>query len=152
MLRGKEGYDTHIAEMREQEGPASATRMGSKKPTFMGFVVPEKPRPPADDGEFVVYHMQAVIHDSFQECCMSGCAICVYDLYDEAVKDYNTQVSTIRRSLEALQVPKEQWPSSLRTKRGSGKDTVPKKSITLSAFEELERRLKEKHGSRAEGQ
>ena len=90
-------------------------------------------------------------HDTVPECCMSGCAICVYDLYDEAVKDYNTQVSTIRKSLEALRVPEEQWPSSLRTKRGSGKDTGPKKSVTLSAFEELERRLQEKHESHAEG-
>ncbi|TEB32782.1 hypothetical protein FA13DRAFT_1837911 [Coprinellus micaceus] len=95
---------------------------------FKGFIIPKKPNPPADD-----------------ECCMSGCAICVYDLYEDSLESYYEGVQAIQSKLRALGVPDPEWPESIRPKysgnsteasgRGSGKSQV------LSAFEELERKL-----------
>lgn len=52
-LRGKEGYDKRIADLKEEGSPAThaTTSTVAEKQTFMGFVIPEKPKPPADDGE-----------------------------------------------------------------------------------------------------
>ncbi|KAJ7592197.1 hypothetical protein C8J56DRAFT_521942 [Mycena floridula] len=30
-----------------------------------------------------------------EECCMSNCAVCVYDLYDEAMVSYNASIGVI---------------------------------------------------------
>ncbi|KAH8101873.1 oxidoreductase-like protein [Cristinia sonorae] len=127
-LRGKEGYDQRIADLKEEGSSLSSSGQTAsvKKNTFMGFVIPEKPKPPADD-----------------ECCMSGCAVCVYDLYDEALHDYNDKLSSLRTSLQVLNIPEFQWPLAVRT-APVDKVTDSKKSPTLSAFEELELRLKQK--------
>ena len=72
---------------------------------------------------------------------MSGCAICVHDLYQEALSDYQASTSSLRDSLRKLHISEDQWPLSIRTE-------APKelaKNIRLSASEELERKLKEKH-------
>ncbi|TCD68397.1 hypothetical protein EIP91_010906 [Steccherinum ochraceum] len=128
-LRGKEGYDLRIAELKDEGGLETHTSAPStsNKKMFMGFVIPEKPRPPADD-----------------ECCMSGCAICVYDLYEEALTDYNDKVSSLRTSLQVLHVPEDEWPESIKPSRASSPSA---RNTILSAFEELEQRLKQKHES-----
>ena len=71
----------------------------------------------------------------------------MYDLYEEAVKDYDEKLSSLRASLRSLDIPEDEWPSHLQTSRN--KVSQPKKSVTLSAFEELERRLKEKQEGHA---
>jgi len=98
--------------------------------TFMGFVVPEEPKEPSDE-----------------ECCMSGCAVCVYDLYDEARTDYKKSVESLRSSLRLLNVPEDTWPQNIQT--APRKLTERKKSVTMSAFEELEMRLKQKQEQQA---
>lgn len=80
---------------------------------------------------------------------MSGCAVCVYDLYDEALTDYTDKVSALHTSLRVLHVPEDTWPSSIRPSRSQS--TQPKKSAALSAFEELELRLKQKSEVRPSG-
>ncbi|KIJ91882.1 hypothetical protein K443DRAFT_685677 [Laccaria amethystina LaAM-08-1] len=30
------------------------------------------------------------------ECCMSGCAVCVYDLYEESLASYEDSITTLR--------------------------------------------------------
>ncbi|GAA6023791.1 hypothetical protein JCM10207_001196 [Rhodosporidiobolus poonsookiae] len=87
--------------------PASAAAAGDaaageKKRTFLGVEVPVKPEPPAEG-----------------ECCMSGCAHCVYDLHLEDLEHYHSLVASTRRAglkkLAALP-PEEQgrarggWP------------------------------------------
>ena len=78
---------------------------------------------------------------------MSGCAVCVYDLYDEARQDYMQAMDKLRTELTKLGVPRSQWPADVQ---GDGQDSDPtpaprpSQSVTLSAFEQLELALKAK--------
>lgn len=75
---------------------------------------------------------------------MSGCAICVHDLYGEALEEYKKAVDTLRTSLKVLHIPEDQWPEELRTTRAQPKR---EQNVAFSAFDELERRLKEKRAA-----
>ncbi|KAG1763298.1 oxidoreductase-like protein [Suillus occidentalis] len=66
--------------------------------TIAGLVIPEEPIPPSDE-----------------ECCMSGCAICVYDLYEESLEAYKESIAALRSSLSALTIPDSEWPDRIRT-------------------------------------
>ena len=77
---------------------------------------------------------------------MSGCSVCVYDLYEESVEAYKQSLSTIRASLDKLNIPESQWPPDIqRGPPSNASENTPKKSVVLSAFEEMEQRLREKH-------
>lgn len=76
---------------------------------------------------------------------MSGCAVCVYDLYQESLDAYKTAVGSIRASLTSMGVPVEQWPENIRV--DLERKTTP--SIILSAFEEMERELKARRKAEA---
>ncbi|KAK0504644.1 hypothetical protein EDD18DRAFT_307335 [Armillaria luteobubalina] len=100
-----------------------------KQNMFRGLVVPELPRAPESD-----------------ECCMSGCAVCVYDLYEESMAAYKKNVAVLRNTLVSMGVPEYEWPTSIM----SPTENVERKSnVTLSVFEEMERALKEKQKSSA---
>ncbi len=73
---------------------------------------------------------------------MSGCAVCVYDLYDEARKDYIQALNKLRSNLDELNIPESEWPADIRPDRQGG--PVAKPNVTLSAFEQLEQALKAK--------
>ena len=81
---------------------------------------------------------------------MSGCAICVYDLYQDAMNTYNRSLESLRISFSNLQIPEYEWPISVRDLKGTdkgGRRVV--RDVSLSAFEELENSLREqreKHG------
>jgi hypothetical protein len=78
---------------------------------------------------------------------MSGCAICVHDIYQESLDEYNYSVAAVRANLDAMKVPVEEWPETIRP--GSEKRTSSQASgVSLSAFEEVERAL----GARREAQ
>ncbi|KZT10222.1 uncharacterized protein LAESUDRAFT_711477 [Laetiporus sulphureus 93-53] len=98
---------------------------------FDGFVVPDKPSEPEAD-----------------ECCMSGCAICVYDLYAAALEDYKLAMEALRTTLMARKIPEKEWPEDVRAAgpRNENKRAKqdPLRDITLNAFEALERSLREK--------
>ncbi|OCH93917.1 hypothetical protein OBBRIDRAFT_789784 [Obba rivulosa] len=163
-LRGKEAYNQRVEEAEKDAQIARAderaservadlggdpTRTGGGQPslspeaiarlesrvdergarrTFMGFTIPEEPKPPEPD-----------------ECCMSGCAICVYDLYNESLDSYNRALASIRGALAARHVPESTWPPELRTSPAAAEKPVPKPDVARSAFEELEARLRKKH-------
>jgi len=96
---------------------------------FHGLEVPQEPREPASD-----------------ECCMSGCAVCVYDLYDESMDAYLDAVQAFSSSLTSLNIPKSEWPPSIQSSSSplpSGSDKQ-RKDVVMSAFEELERALRAK--------
>lgn len=128
--------------------------------TFRGFVIPEKPKPPADDGAYLSYgilysHVELRLSPG-AECCMSGCAICVYDLYEDSLQSYEDSISTVRSNLQAIGVPEGEWPVSIRPGGSAGTNSegassrsgeLERKSQVLSAFEELERSLKAKHAN-----
>ncbi|KZV68333.1 hypothetical protein PENSPDRAFT_582524 [Peniophora sp. CONT] len=99
--------------------------------TFHGLIIPDKPSEPEAD-----------------ECCMSGCAVCVYDLYDESLQSYKESLQSIRASLTKMNVPESDWPADIRTVSAPSKP-AREKSVTLSAFEEMERQLAEKRTQKA---
>ena len=76
---------------------------------------------------------------------MSGCAICVQDLYAEALDEYKAAVDSLRSSLALMDVPEDQWPANIRTRGSAPAAVVPKpQNAALSAFEQLERQLLER--------
>jgi hypothetical protein len=109
----------------------SSSHHGAQNPpnTIAGFVIPEEPIPPSDE-----------------ECCMSGCAICVYDLYEESLEAYKESIVALRLSLSALSIPDSEWPDRIRTNTPTAKK---RQEVILDAFEEMERQLKEKKERRA---
>jgi hypothetical protein len=80
---------------------------------------------------------------------MSGCAVCVYDLYEESLEAFEEAVEVLRKNLVAMNMHEHEWPEHIQTKRKGGSNTPPAKSgnVVMSAFEEMERRLKEKHAA-----
>ena len=71
---------------------------------------------------------------------MSGCAVCVYDLYDEALSSYKQSMHTLRASLRAMNVPESEWPQSVS---GAAKHQSAQNAY-LDAFQQLEKSLKAK--------
>jgi len=77
---------------------------------------------------------------------MSGCAICVYDLYEESLEAYKKAVADLRMKLTSMNISEDQWPNNIQSHKKSGPNTqaVDPASVVRSAFEEMERILKEK--------
>ncbi|KAL0564730.1 hypothetical protein V5O48_017308 [Marasmius crinis-equi] len=127
-LRGKTALESQKEEFERSTlaGPATTASSTTNVQTFRGIVVPMKPREPASD-----------------ECCMSGCAVCVYDLYEESLTAYKDSVAKVKATLTSMGVPEQEWPGTLR-EAGNGNRTTRKADVTLSAFEEMERRLEAK--------
>ncbi|KIM33772.1 hypothetical protein M408DRAFT_18787 [Serendipita vermifera MAFF 305830] len=69
-----------------------------KPRTFKGVSIPIKPPPPASD-----------------ECCMSSCTVCVYDLYATALEEYDEGLAHARSELSARSIPVDEWPSDVLT-------------------------------------
>lgn len=78
---------------------------------------------------------------SLEECCMSGCAICVHDLYAESLEAYDQAVSTLHESLKAKGIDESTWPVQIRDSKP--KAPTPKEKV-LSAFERFELELARK--------
>ncbi|CCM01187.1 uncharacterized protein FIBRA_03235 [Fibroporia radiculosa] len=140
-LRGKEAFGAHRGALMEQRDSAVSQARGivDKKKhgprMFRGLVLPEEPKEPQSD-----------------ECCMSGCAICVYDLYTAAREDYTHAVDALRVALDAKGVSEEEWPADIqRTKKKSMKPQSSR-DVSMNTFEALERALREKRESTGMGQ
>ncbi|KAI0305335.1 hypothetical protein B0F90DRAFT_1703582 [Multifurca ochricompacta] len=112
--------------------PLSTPPQQSIVTTFKGFVIPEAPKPPGPD-----------------ECCMSGCVVCVHDSYQESLDTYNLSVASVRASLTAMKIPVGQWPKSIRPNLERG-TPLPTPNISLSAFEDMERSLKARREASAQ--
>jgi hypothetical protein len=125
----------------------SSSHHGAQNPpnTIAGFVIPEEPIPPSDEGKFSI-KAKFPVSNIRQECCMSGCAICVYDLYEESLEAYKESIVALRLSLSALSIPDSEWPDRIRTNTPTAKK---RQEVILDAFEEMERQLKEKKERRA---
>lgn len=50
------------------------------------------------------------------ECCMSSCTVCVYDLYAQALEDYDEGLSKAREQLMAKGISPNEWPIEVLTK------------------------------------
>jgi len=74
---------------------------------------------------------------------MSGCAICVHDLYLDALAAYHESVSSLRSSLSALDIPESEWPSNIQTSGVKSKQER-KSDVSMDVFLALEKSLREK--------
>jgi len=79
---------------------------------------------------------------------MSGCAICVHDLYLDALAAYHESVSSLRSSLSGLDIPESEWPSNIRTSGVESKEER-KFNVNMDVFLALERSLREKKAADA---
>jgi len=80
---------------------------------------------------------------------MSGCAVCIYDLYQESIDDYNSSVAAVRASLTSMNVPVEEWPESIGPESEKRKP-LPASRISMNAFQEMERSLKARREAQAQ--
>ena len=71
---------------------------------------------------------------------MSGCAICVYDLYQESMDQYRESIENIRYALTSQGVPESEWPQILLSGQ-TNSDLIKASHASESAFEALERAL-----------
>ena len=78
---------------------------------------------------------------------MSGCAVCVYDLYDEARNDYIHALDKIRIGLKEMDIPQSEWPPDIRLEGETSSLAPSKPNVALSAFEQFEMALKAKKES-----
>ncbi|KAI0037235.1 oxidoreductase-like protein, partial [Vararia minispora EC-137] len=128
-----EGYlaQTHTANVSISSESGRLSSEAKLAQTFHGLIIPDKPVEPAPD-----------------ECCMSGCAVCIYDLYEESMESYRRALDRVRSSLVGMNIPSSTWPTEIRlpgfgTASEKGQPSS-QKGIVLDAFEEMERRLQEK--------
>ncbi|KAJ7054280.1 hypothetical protein C8F01DRAFT_995622 [Mycena amicta] len=131
-LRGKAAQQRDKSILSPDPLPMEVGRAGRMPVYFRGLEVPQEPNAPASD-----------------ECCMSGCAVCVYDLYEESLAAYRDAVATFRGTLLASGVPHSEWPAGTHPDGGAGEQspatTVTGRSVIRDAFEELERALAQKN-------
>lgn len=94
-LRGRNAIMKQISEISQDSEDVSKVRSpplssfssygAQNTPDIIaGFVIPEEPIPPSDEGKSST-EAKFPASNIRQECCMSGCAICVYDLYEESL-------------------------------------------------------------------
>jgi hypothetical protein len=74
---------------------------------------------------------------------MSGCAVCIYDLYEESLAAYKAEVNVLRKSLSSMKIPESEWPAHIRHDAVLSTETQRKETI-ISAFEEMELTLASK--------
>jgi len=75
---------------------------------------------------------------------MSGCAVCVYDLYEELLAAYNTEVEALRKALTDMKIPASEWPAHIQLNHRSNvlvNTEAKRKETMLNAFEEMEQAL-----------
>ncbi|TKY85964.1 hypothetical protein EX895_004789 [Sporisorium graminicola] len=141
--------------------PSSAPVDGSQPSigptTIRGIVIPLKPPPPGPE-----------------ECCMSGCAHCAYDIYAEDLEDFHSRLSAVRTQLAQLSPPvtQEEWRADLLGNYPSEGESAERGIVgseeemreraqrevdrvisdldpTMKAFLEMERKLKKSEREKA---
>ncbi|KAG0369546.1 oxidoreductase-like protein [Gamsiella multidivaricata] len=101
----------------------------SAEPTlYHGFSIPVKPMPPGAE-----------------DCCMSGCAHCIYDVYEEDRQEYKQKLTRVLGEIEKAGLPP---PPSVAADKAAGdiigleEEKDADMDPGMKAFLELERKLK----------
>ncbi|KAF9362120.1 hypothetical protein BGX26_000008 [Mortierella sp. AD094] len=95
---------------------------------YHGFSIPVKPTPPGSE-----------------DCCMSGCAHCIYDIYEEDRQEYKLKLAKVLKEIEKAGFPP---PPNIATGSAAGDkgdnsvDSDDDMDPSMKAFLELERKLK----------
>ncbi|SCZ97561.1 BZ3500_MvSof-1268-A1-R1_Chr4-3g07249 [Microbotryum saponariae] len=159
LLDGKERIkpDQLILPVLREGFDSGNKRKNQKDRTFLGVRIPTKPEPPGPE-----------------DCCQSGCAICVYDSYLSSIEEYHDALSSTLEELrnkiqqQSLRVEAKDWPAELGpfdafVKRGASQTVQGAKERaedelkrvkssldpSLRAFLEMEARLKAKQNAEA---
>ncbi|KAG0270975.1 hypothetical protein BGZ95_001296 [Linnemannia exigua] len=115
-------------------GTGSTLSAASAESTnYHGFAIPVKPSPPGAE-----------------DCCMSGCAHCIYDIYEEDRQEYKTKLAETLDEIAKAGLPP---PPNINTKAAGGDgasasgaqsthDEDDDMDPGMKAFLELERKLK----------
>ncbi|KAG0046499.1 hypothetical protein BGZ83_008334 [Gryganskiella cystojenkinii] len=110
---------------------SSLSRSSPESTPYHGFSIPIKPSPPGAE-----------------DCCMSGCAHCIYDIYEEDRQEYKRKLAEVLAQIENAGLPP---PPNLKTAASSTKpgETASTKDEDdsdmdpgMKAFLALERKLK----------
>uniref|UniRef100_V5EUY1 ABC1 atypical kinase-like domain-containing protein n=2 Tax=Kalmanozyma brasiliensis (strain GHG001) TaxID=1365824 RepID=V5EUY1_KALBG len=143
------------AEVSPPPTSASAEQPSMGPTLIRGIVIPLKPPPPGPE-----------------ECCMSGCAHCAYDIYAEDLEDFHSRLSSVRTQLTQLHPPvsKDEWRTDLLGDypiAGGNAETDKERKEraqqevdrvigdldpTMKAFLEMERKLKRQERDKAQVQ
>ncbi|KAF9942907.1 hypothetical protein BGZ67_009365 [Mortierella alpina] len=107
--------------------PSSLSKPADESIPYHGFAIPVKPTPPGSE-----------------DCCMSGCAHCIYDIYEEDRQEYKRKLAMVLQDIEKAGLPP---PPNIASKRSStdgsaAKDDDDDMDPGMKAFLELERKLK----------
>ncbi|KAG0091407.1 hypothetical protein BGZ92_000740 [Podila epicladia] len=105
---------------------SSFSRASQKGINYHGFKIPVKPTPPGAE-----------------DCCMSGCAHCVYDIYEEDRHEYKEALAKILDNIKKAGLPPPP-PDIVPASGAQGGDAKDDDDMDpgMKAFLELERKLK----------
>jgi hypothetical protein len=81
---------------------------------------------------------------------MSGCAVCVYDLYEDSLLTYRASLASLRTQLESMGVARSEWPSRIKSLPNPQAAQRPS-NTSLDAFEAMEKALRAKQQGRVGG-
>ncbi|KAK3811188.1 MAG: oxidoreductase-like protein [Benniella sp.] len=110
--------------------PSSLSQPTAQSTPYHGFLIPVKPTPPGAE-----------------DCCMSGCAHCIYDIYEEDRQEYKQKLAKVLEEIEKAGLPP---PPNVSTGSDGSNSADGNKSNeddsdmdpSMKAFLELERKLK----------
>ncbi|KAI1319379.1 hypothetical protein EDD11_004245 [Mortierella claussenii] len=106
---------------------SSLSKSAAESTLYHGFRIPVKPTPPGAE-----------------DCCMSGCAHCIYDMYEEDRQDYKTKLAKVLKDIKKAGLPPP--PNIVTSGSGDGGDedkgADDDMDPGMKAFLELERKLK----------
>ncbi|KAF9393623.1 hypothetical protein CPC16_001548 [Podila verticillata] len=102
---------------------SSLSRASREAIDYHGFKIPVKPTPPGAE-----------------DCCMSGCAHCIYDIYEDDRQDYKAALAKVLENIQKAGLPPPP-PDVVPAASGDAKDDDDM-DPGMKAFLELERKLK----------
>ncbi|KAF9110764.1 hypothetical protein BGX27_005908 [Mortierella sp. AM989] len=106
---------------------SSLSKPSAESTLYHGFSIPVKPTPPGSE-----------------DCCMSGCAHCVYDIYEEDRQEYKRKLAKVLEEIEkaGLPPPPNIAAGSAATGKDNNGDNDSDMDPSMKAFLELERKLR----------
>ena len=77
-----------------------------------------------------------------EDCCMSGCAVCVWDLYQDSFEEYKSQRSFLKAAKEELLLRSTSRAEFEEEEEEEDDDTAEEIDPSIKAFRDMERALK----------
>lgn len=82
-------------------------------------------------------NLKKPVAPSSEECCMSGCAVCVWDLYEESFQEYKSKNNILQNAIAQLQ----DGSCPLIMEKDDEKEEI---DPSIKAFRDMERKLQMK--------